>query len=70
MGGIVFDLRAEAEMRLFSEKLARELAGRRTRAPEGASGGDTQEPAAAKPPGTADAAPDAAGANDALATGP
>ncbi|WP_206505409.1 hypothetical protein [Streptomyces chrestomyceticus] len=67
----MFDLKAEAEMRLFSEKLARELAGKRPGAREDADDRATGEPSTAEelsttgrqPPDAADG-PDAAGAPD------
>ncbi|MEU4203702.1 hypothetical protein [Streptomyces sp. NPDC045470] len=65
----MFDLKAEAEMRLFSEKLARELAGRRSGAREDAGDRATGEPSAAdrQLPTPADGpdAAEASGATDA-----
>ncbi|WP_199931021.1 hypothetical protein [Streptomyces sp. CB02923] len=40
----MFELRAEAEMRLFSEKLARKLAAEQSRAPDNASGDAAEQP--------------------------
>ncbi|MFG2284871.1 hypothetical protein ACGFOU_02115 [Streptomyces sp. NPDC048595] len=49
-----FDLKAEAEMRLQSEKFAAELARKRRESPAGA-GGSAPTPASAEPTGTATA---------------
>ncbi|MFH8409322.1 hypothetical protein ACH4FX_31725 [Streptomyces sp. NPDC018019] len=55
----MFDLRAEAEMRLYSEKLARELAGKRLRAAGGADDDTPGQPSAADREHPESAAPDA-----------
>ncbi|KOG61244.1 hypothetical protein ADK76_14165 [Streptomyces griseoflavus] len=61
----MFDLRAEAEMRLYSEKLAKELADKRRGAPDGTSddAADTPSSAGTERPGAAVADGDAPAAS-------
>ncbi|MET7693150.1 hypothetical protein ABZT06_35205 [Streptomyces sp. NPDC005483] len=44
---MVFDLRTEAEMRLYSDRVARDLAARKEREEGGEEGGEEQAVAAA-----------------------